>query len=170
MVLATHAIVGGALAVVAKADPVLAFSIGFLSHFLLDSIPHWDYPIRSSTKRVAADPMEGDFVIGRNFYFDLLSVGFDAFVGLLVVTIFFIPLLSIQEFLYTASLWGAIGAMFPDFLQFIYYKLRLEPFKSLQRFHLFIHAKTRMDKKHIVGPTLQILIVVLVIWLSIPFK
>jgi hypothetical protein len=86
----------------------------------------------------------------------------------LIVAVFFFPVVSISAWLFAASLWGAIGAMFPDFLQFVYYKTRREPLKSLQRFHLFMHAKMRLDDYRFIGPALQILIVVGVVWLTLP--
>jgi hypothetical protein len=41
MLLVSHTIIGVAIAVVIK-QPLLAFPLAFLSHFLLDLIPHWD--------------------------------------------------------------------------------------------------------------------------------
>jgi len=38
----THALVAGAIAAHTK-DPVTAITLSFLSHFLLDAVPHWDF-------------------------------------------------------------------------------------------------------------------------------
>src|SRR5260370_42631939 len=55
MILSTPAIVGAAIASFLPSHPTTAFVLGFASHFVLDAIPHWDYPIRSA----AADPKIG---------------------------------------------------------------------------------------------------------------
>jgi hypothetical protein len=49
LTLTTHAIVGAAIASVIPAHPFFAIAAAFASHFLLDAIPHWDYPIRSDS-------------------------------------------------------------------------------------------------------------------------
>ena len=47
MILTTHAIVGGALASLFPTHPITAIAAGFASHFVIDAIPHWDYPLQS---------------------------------------------------------------------------------------------------------------------------
>jgi hypothetical protein len=47
MILSTHAIVGAALASLMPSHPIAAFAAGFASHFVIDSTPHWDYPLKS---------------------------------------------------------------------------------------------------------------------------
>jgi hypothetical protein len=46
MILSTHAIVGGAIASLFPSHPLLVVAAGFVSHFAIDAIPHWDYPLR----------------------------------------------------------------------------------------------------------------------------
>jgi hypothetical protein len=74
MILSTHAVVGAALATFVPSHPVAAFMMGFASHFALDAIPHWDYPIksRSVNPRIGA-PMVFDNALLQ----DALSIGFD---------------------------------------------------------------------------------------------
>ena len=88
MILTTHSIVGSALAKVATANPVLAFAIGMSSHYILDSLPHWEYHLGSATH----DPnnrLNDDMVIGKNFVFDLIKIGFDFSLGLALSLLFF---------------------------------------------------------------------------------
>ncbi len=155
MILVTHAVVGAGIARVARLHPVPAFIVGFLSHFILDTIPHWDYHLKSSTKGSVANPIDGDFVIGRDFYFDLVKIGFDFSLGLVLPYIFFSQGMSLVDFATSEILWGAIGGMTPDFLQFVYTKFRREPMVSLQRFHIFMHATRSLSHAHVVGPLLQ---------------
>ena len=61
MILSTHAVVGAALASFVPSHPLAALVIGFASHFALDGIPHWDYPIKSrSVNPKIAAPMVFD--------------------------------------------------------------------------------------------------------------
>ena len=61
MILSTHAVVGAALASFVPSHPLAALVIGFASHFALDAIPHWDYPIKSrSVNPKIAAPMVFD--------------------------------------------------------------------------------------------------------------
>jgi hypothetical protein len=47
MILSTHAIVGGAIASLFPSHLVLVVAAGFASHFAIDAIPHWDYPLQA---------------------------------------------------------------------------------------------------------------------------
>jgi len=136
MILTNHAIVGAALAGLTPQQPLTGFAIGFLSHFLLDAIPHWDYELHSR-KRDENNPINDDIVLGKAFVKDILKVGLDGTVGLLLSLFLFAYFL---HYSLIDVLAGAIGAMLPDALQFVYMKWRHEPLVSLQRFHLWIHA------------------------------
>ena len=168
MILTTHAVVGAAIGTLLPGSPVLSAASGFISHFVLDAFPHWDYTL-SSTKGMEGNKLQGDFIMGRNFIFDLLKIVLDAFVGILLVVLFFDIGGTPQEFLYSSVLWGALGAMLPDALQFVYYKLKREPLTSLQKFHIAIHSKRNFSKYTIIGPALQVAICVLVIVISRTF-
>jgi hypothetical protein len=61
LTLTTHAIVGSAIASLIPTHPLLGICMAFASHFLLDALPHWDYPIRSpSVNPQPAAPMKYD--------------------------------------------------------------------------------------------------------------
>ncbi len=55
MILCTHAIVGGAIASFVPLHPLLMAVVGFASHFAIDAIPHWDYPLQSIAIGKGAD-------------------------------------------------------------------------------------------------------------------
>jgi hypothetical protein len=86
LTLTTHAIVGGAIASLMPAHPWLGLSLAFASHFLLDALPHWDYPIRSSSINpdIAARMKYDGALIA-----DLLTIGFDAALGIVVAVALF---------------------------------------------------------------------------------
>jgi hypothetical protein len=137
MILAAHAITGAAVASLMPERPLIGFAVGFLSHFLLDAIPHWDYHL-DSMREEKDNPMNNDIIINVKFFGDLLKISLDGMMGLLLAYLIFG---FFMENSVVAILCGAIGAMTPDALQFAYMKWRHEPLSSLQRFHLWIHAK-----------------------------
>lgn len=140
MILATHAIAGAALAAAMPDRPILAFTAGAASHFLLDAIPHWDYKLRSSRKD-EDNPLNNDIVIGRYFWFDLIKIGTDALLGLILSWLFFHSFFADHGQLGLLTfIAGAIGGLLPDALQFAYFKLRSPWLTALQRFHYWIHA------------------------------
>jgi hypothetical protein len=150
MILATHAIVGAALGRLIP-YPWGAFLVGFASHFAIDAIPHWQYRLASMVHRDG--PMENDMVIhpapfftlkwclvNRKFIGDLARTGLDFAAGMVLSILLFqgtnnlanisIPLIA-----------GAVGGVLPDALQFAYFKIRREPLTTLQKIHLWAHAK-----------------------------
>ena len=157
MILVTHAVVGGALGG-ALNNPAAAFIAGFVSHFLLDAIPHWDYSLASGRKDPGSNHLS-DIVINGEFVRDLFKFGLDGVLGLLLPYLFFN---SGGGGLNWAVLFGAVGAMFPDFLQFVYFKLRLKPLAILQGFHNWIHAKSTLKDRPVLGILFQVALVLLV--------
>jgi hypothetical protein len=137
MILTNHAIVGAALASLVPNAPVAGFAIGFLSHFVLDAIPHWDYDLQS-IKEDKNNPLNNEMPLNGKFLKDILKIGLDFFVGLSLSFLIFVVYF---KYSILAIFCGVAGAMTPDALQFIYMKWRHEPLISLQRFHLWIHAE-----------------------------
>ena len=166
MILSAHAVVGAGLAVVAKANPLTAFVMGFLSHFVLDAIPHWDYPLKSGSGGRSA-PMYEDMAIGKDFIFDLLKIIADALLGIALVMFVFKPeFRSLSDILTSGIYWGVVGGMLPDFLQFLYFKIKREPLITLQHFHAWIHEKEKkLNDRNIIGPALQIVLIIFCIYL-----
>ncbi len=156
MVLTTHAIVGASVANLMPGHPILGFVAGFTSHFLLDAIPHWDYQLNSE-KIDPKNPLNKDLIIGKSFYFDLVKIGTDALLGISVSLLLF----SFTGFhLTNAPLWGALGGIAPDALQFVYFKWRHEPFKTIQIFHNWIQRDKHLQNKTFVGITAQLTIII----------
>ncbi|MCC6290988.1 hypothetical protein IT398_02895 [Candidatus Nomurabacteria bacterium] len=147
MILVTHAVVGGAIGQVIG-NPSLAFSAGFLSHFILDAIPHWDYPLGAKIGAALDVDMN---ISSKYFKHDIAKITLDILIGFIFVYIF------------QLSFWAAAGAIFPDFLQFAYFKLRWRPLRWLQSFHIWIHSDLRLDSRPVFGPLLQILLIIAVI-------
>ncbi len=148
MTLATHAITGAAIAQLFPTHPILAFSAGFASHFILDAIPHWDYKILSEYAHPDVAMAENAYMPGasrtirpdRAFFFDVIRTGADTLIGGLSIWVF----LSLGWIInpYIAFL-GAFAAILPDFLQLVYNRFPYQPVTFLQGFHRVMHAQTK---------------------------
>jgi hypothetical protein len=158
MILSTHAIVGAAIASFVPAHPAAAFVLGFASHFALDAIPHWDYPIRSASvnPKIGA-PVSFDRALLR----DALVIGSDGLVGVLLALFLFASSLSLWSILL-----GAVGAMLPDPLHTIDAHFPHEPLRTLQRFHRWIHTDKRMENISFWAVGSQIALVAIVVGLT----
>jgi hypothetical protein len=160
MTLTTHAVVGSLVGAAAAANPVAAAFFGLASHFLMDSIPHWDYPL-ASVKKDLKNPMNDDMdTSGGAFYLDLGKIALDVLLGFSIVWLTFH--LASSTILIGAFI-GAFFAMVPDSFQFIYWKFRHEPLVSLQRFHIYLHAQTKLDDRPVLGILSQIAIIGVVV-------
>jgi hypothetical protein len=136
LTLTTHAVVGAAIVSIMPAHPLLGLSLAFASHFLLDAIPHWDYPIRSPSVHPAiAAPMKYD----RALFADMLTIGADAALGVTLAIVLFATRASL-----ILVFCGACAAILPDMLQFAYMRLPREPLTSLQQLHRWIHTSHKM--------------------------
>src|SRR5438105_14577762 len=105
MILSTHAIVGAAIASFLPSHPTIAFVLGFGSHFVLDAIPHWDYPISSASvnPKIGA-PVTFDRALLRA----LLVIGTDGLLGIVGALL----LVASSEGLWSILL-GALCATLP---------------------------------------------------------
>ena len=159
MTLTTHALVGVAAARSFPKNPILAFSTAFVSHFLIDAIPHWDYNLMSF-KKDQNNPLNNDIIFGRDFVLDLLNISFDVFLAFSFAFLIFGTANFEKNMIVFAGIMGGIS---PDFLQFIYFKVRKEPLISLQRFHQWIHTKWRLDDRWAIGIFLQVVLVAIVV-------
>ena len=138
MILSTHAIVGGAIASLFPSHPALVVAAGFASHFAIDAIPHWDYPLQAISVKPAAGRRALN--LDRRLGVDLSLIALDACAGLaLAIWLFATPATM------GAILLGAVAAMVPDPLQLAHALYPREPLKSLQRFHQWIHAKRKLS-------------------------
>jgi hypothetical protein len=158
MILSTHAIVGAAIASFLPTHPAAAFALGFASHFVLDAIPHWDYPIRSP----AVHPkIGGPITFDRVLLRDAFVIGSDGLLGVLVALLLF----ASPDGLWSVLL-GALGAMLPDPLHTIHAHFPYEPLQTLQRFHRWIHTEKRIKEDVILGIGSQIAFVAVMVGLT----
>ena len=162
MTLTTHAIVGAATAQFFPNRPLAAFSAGFLSHFIIDSLPHWDYSLLS-LKRDFNNHLNDDMILNKYFLIDLAKVGFDMCAGIILSILIFTKLDN-------SSFWltfiGAAGGIAPDPFQFLYWKIRREPLTSLQRLHMWIQEKNAFEKRPLPGLLIQLIVISIAVYLT----
>jgi len=118
-------------------NPYVAFAAGFASHFITDAIPHWGYGLKSRLKN-EKEPLKEDIVLNREFIGDLTRIVLDFLFGIFAAIFIF---QGGNEFAGASAslLAGMAGGLLPDFLQFLYFKIRREPFISLQKLHIYVH-------------------------------
>ena len=176
MILVTHAIAGGAVASLVPNNPVLGFTLGFASHFLLDAIPHWDYPIRSlekSKEKLKEINTESHGIINkvnndidfieRNWMFlfrDFIFVVLDVLAGLIVV--FYFAQTKNQDFL--TPFLGAFGGVLPDGILFLFFFTKHNSLKWMKDLQDFFHTKIKINN-HIFGFLLQIVFIILILYI-----
>jgi hypothetical protein len=153
MILSTHAVVGAAIASFLPTHPAAAFVLGFASHFILDAIPHWDYPIRSTS----VNPNIGaPMIFDRALLQDTVTIGFDALLGIVAALFLF----ASAENLW-AILLGSFGAMLPDPLQFVQVRLPRAPLRTLQLFHRWMHTDRQI--RPVLGVSSQLALVAVIV-------
>jgi hypothetical protein len=155
MILSTHAIVGAAVASLMPDHPALAFASGMATHFAIDAIPHWDYPLRA----ISVKPNTGS-ALRLNWYLcrDLGLILTDACVGLAIALwLYATPTAEISVLL------GALGAMLPDPLQLAHRLCPREPLRTLQRFHVWMHTNQKLAWP--IGVSSQLSFIALVVWI-----
>lgn len=158
MMLSTHAVAGAAVAELFPNHPVLAFVVGFASHFVLDSLPHWDYKLRSARKN--ENPLETDMELGRDFIVDIGKIAVDNVVG-------FAAALAFAKFTHlplSIAFIGACGGVIPDALQFVYFKTRSKLLEPLQRFHIWIQEGRSLHIATWKGISLQAALVIVLLF------
>ncbi|MEI6494606.1 MAG: hypothetical protein WCO03_00915 [bacterium] len=139
MTLAAHGVVGAALGKNVKANLLAVFVLAFVSHWILDAIPHLDYQLGSYV-RDYGNRLNDDLVFGAQFARDLILIGGDILLGLIVSWFLFKKKGTKSALLAPAVLVGYGAAIFPDILHFVQMKLKVEPFNTIQRVHDFFHS------------------------------
>ncbi|WP_027548454.1 hypothetical protein [Bradyrhizobium sp. WSM2254] len=156
MILSTHAVVGGAIASLLPSHPVLVAVAAFASHFAIDAIPHWDYPLRAIKLKRGAH--NRGLLADPRFFFELALIGFDACAGLLMaIWLFATPATIVVIVL------GALAGMSPDPLRVVHRALPKQPLTTLQRFHRWAHTKRTLSWP--LGISSQVLFAASVSWI-----
>lgn len=110
MMITPHAVVGAAVGSVVE-TPALAFLLGFVSHHILDALPHIDL------NNLYDDSQDSNLCYN---WIDYLVIGIDALIALLVLAVFYQSatdqIASSASAHSAAFWWGALGGVFPDLI------------------------------------------------------
>jgi len=159
MTLATHIVAGAVAAKFISSHPVEAFFVGAVSHYLLDTIPHWDYKINSFVAIDESKPLDKKIQFNKEIFRDVAKVVLDAFIGFALIFIlnFFVGDNLMSVWLLLAA---ALGGAAPDFAQFLYGLWKIWPLKKLQELHNWVHAEIKLDDQPEIGVPMQFLLIV----------
>jgi hypothetical protein len=141
MTLTTHAVVGAACASLVPSQPLIGFALGFASHFVIDSIPHWNeghFFMRSMVKN-KQDVLQTHIQHGINFLHDIAIVLADSLLGFALATLILFYFFHVPLYI---VLLGAFAGQMPDGLQFVYYTMRWHWMEPLQKFHSAIQKES----------------------------
>jgi len=124
MTLTTHATLG---AVIGRAtgNPILAFVFGFISHFLIDMVPHGDtgladnYKIKKVRRKQALAYVMVDAVVAILFVLILANVK---------------DITSVRNFT-----WGIVGSVLPDLIVGVYELTKTKYLHWFNKMHFFFH-------------------------------
>lgn len=147
MVLTTHAAAGAAITLAFRSNPWLGLVLALLSHFALDAIPHWHYPVKR-LKRELANGNRRAPELNKGVMKDLLAIHADFALGIGVAA--WAGLRFAPEDIVLILIGAALGTM-PDFFQLLYYLFPSSPLAHIQRFHIRVHTKTRLDNRPLMG-------------------
>lgn len=146
MLLAPHILVGAAIASKFQ-NPLLGILFAFLSHFILDAIPHWEYPAEP-LKQIRTKGVRYLLPIFRRVALDLL-LGFTVLAAAVYLGTRDIPM--------TAWALGGFFGILPDgfsFLLFLKPKNRL--LSTFLKIIWAIHHRIHYDKEKRGMPPLRI--------------
>ncbi len=124
--------------------PFWAFIIGFISHYILDIIPHGD---TNAPKK----------------YKNPIHIGLIAIIDFIILIIYFL-FISSQINVFKISIFLALlGCLLPDFLQAFYFIFDKKIFCLWQKTHNFLHALLikKFEWNFYVGIALQFVVLIL---------
>ena len=149
MILIPHAIVGAAISSVFSSHPVAGFILAVASHYLLDMIPHNHY----EHKHYIIKETDSIATLSNNIkaIVHLSKIVFDFSIGVFLSILIFTR--SWHTLLIT--LIGVAGGVLPDFLQYLYFKFKREPFLSHKKFHDIFENKNNLDHRPALGALIQ---------------
>lgn len=152
MILTPHAIVGAALTNMFPNEPILGFSLAFISHYVLDFLPHIDYDVKHFLHK-EPKTIKSIFIDAKaRFHFLLIVLDFS--IALILCVMFFV---RNEKSLFLTAL-GILGGLLPDFFQFLYHKNKKQPWVFLQKIHDKIHHLLDYKKNGFLGLLLELVI------------
>lgn len=160
MILTPHAIVGASLANMFPNDPVLGFSLAFISHYVLDLVPHIDYDADNFLNKLDKNTGTLKTIVkstGSALHF--LFIFSDFIFGLFLCILFF----ARDEKSAMITLIGIAGGVLPDFFQFLYFKYKKQPWIFFKKIHDKLHNIIEVKNEKFWGISFQFVLPVFVL-------
>lgn len=136
------------------------FFVSFLTHYILDAIPHWDYNILSF-KEIKSDINKQDerrFIFhNATFFKDAIRTTMDGLLGL-GVAFWLVGMPTDLERLFIFFL-IATASILPDIIELFYTIWKWLPFSALSKAHRFFHTSYEFKGHFLIGAALQIIII-----------
>lgn len=135
MFLTIHAAAGAVIGN-SMPNPIFAFLIGFVSHFVLDRIPHIDPNLDTATE--------------KNFHFTKPVIYTSAIAFIDTIFVILLAYILIKKFPVQPmnTIYGIIGSILPDYLIGLSVLIKNKYLSAFERFHRFWH----FDEKKILLP------------------
>ena len=167
MLLTTHVLTGAALGSLVGDIPgrgLIAFAVGWASHYVLDAMPHKEKILVSEDSDETALPINqwSKGMITQTAVDILLAL---SLMGLIV------GLKNDFSLVHSPQFWGALGAAAPDILdQVPFWNKRIRPkpiFSTLWKWHSNIHISEEAQRKYANnwGVVLPIALMVVALWI-----
>jgi hypothetical protein len=127
-------------------NPLLAFVVGFISHYIFDIIPHGDTRAPEKWKNI-------------------IHTAFAALIDLIILIIFILWLGIKVDILNLNTALAFFGSIIPDFLQGFYFLTNKKKFVRFQEVHNFFHflLTKNSDFNLLTGMILQTIFFILLI-------
>ena len=145
MLITPHLLTGAAIGAT-NLSPAISFTLAFLSHFVLDAIPHLESTTFYKDKRKKIDEP-----VREEYYYAAV----DAVIGIAIIFLIYF------YFQNPLVLWGAFFGILPDIIDNVplWYGIRKFPvFHQLHQLHDFIHFD--LKKKYWVWGLISQLIII----------
>lgn len=124
MTLTTHATIGAVIGQ-ATGNPILGFTLSFISHFLIDIIPHGDLKLSDNFR-----------VYKRKRKQAVAYTTVDAIIAILFILLLF----NTKEIISTQNFtWGIVGAVLPDLLVGISELTKSKYLMWINKLHFYFH-------------------------------
>jgi len=127
-------------------NPILAFGLGFISHYLFDIIPHGDTKAPQKWKNP-------------------IHMALAALIDLTILTVSLIWLGTKINILTPSIALACLGALLPDFLQGFYFLSNRKLFKKWQKYHDCFHLliSKNWEWNFFLGLALQIIFYIILV-------
>jgi len=147
MFIITHALIGALIGIKLQGHIFLAFIFAFLSHFILDTIPHGDEILFNLNQGNKKDKQKLFSIIVTDCFLTLLF--------LIFMTYYKHPEIPIS------IVFGIMGSVLPDALWGMHEHWGFKVLSKYHDFHLFFHRIIKKDISFKKGLAVQILFLVI---------